>query len=161
MKKFSEIRKKGTPKGNEQGKLPDPPPMLLLRRKAIRTFPNGQRVALYRNDKLELDVSVPYFPGKFGEKNKEVSYATEEFKLNNLDESIIKRLETIATSSQNGDVNFENGASVPVPPVLAKKILDLYKHEELSAENRQGLSKFVSGNPKDFKKIVDFVVSEQ
>ena len=37
-----------------------PPAMLVLKRTAIRQFPDGRRVALYTNDKLVLAFSVPY-----------------------------------------------------------------------------------------------------
>ena len=38
----------------------DPPPVLLMKRKSVRQFPNGQRVALYYVDKLDKYVTVPY-----------------------------------------------------------------------------------------------------
>lgn len=38
----------------------DPPMILLLRRKAIRLFPSGEKVALYHSDKLGMDISIPY-----------------------------------------------------------------------------------------------------
>ena len=38
----------------------DPPAVLLMKRKAIRMFPNGQRVALYYVDKINKYVTVPY-----------------------------------------------------------------------------------------------------
>lgn len=43
----------------------DPPMMLILKRRGIRIFPDGQRVALYYNDKLGLSFSIPYVAGKF------------------------------------------------------------------------------------------------
>jgi hypothetical protein len=152
MKKLSELR--GTLKENEQGKLPDPPPMLLLRRKAIRVFPNGQRIALYQNDKLGLDVSVPYFPGKLG--RKEIPSVTkEEF----LGETIIKKLEAIVKSGMPDNVVFENGAAVQVQPNVADKILSLYN--QVNFTNRVKLTRFVSATPKEFKKVVDFTTENQ
>lgn len=44
----------------------DPPMMLVLRRKAIRQFPGEQRVALYVNDQLGIEISVPYKKGQIG-----------------------------------------------------------------------------------------------
>lgn len=38
----------------------DPPNVLVMRRKSIRQFPNGQRVALYYVDKINKYVTVPY-----------------------------------------------------------------------------------------------------
>ena len=37
-----------------------PAPMLVLRRKGVRIFPDGKRVALYVNDKYNLTFTVPY-----------------------------------------------------------------------------------------------------
>jgi hypothetical protein len=46
----------------------DPPMMLVLRRKAIRQFPGtgDERVALYVNDALGIEISVPYKKGQIG-----------------------------------------------------------------------------------------------
>lgn len=38
----------------------EPPPVLVLKRKAIRIYPNETRIALYYNDKLGKYFSVPY-----------------------------------------------------------------------------------------------------
>jgi len=37
-----------------------PAPMLVLRRKGMRIFPDGRHVALYTNDKYNLVFTVPY-----------------------------------------------------------------------------------------------------
>ena len=37
-----------------------PAPMLVLRRRGIRIFPDGSRVALYTNDKYNLVFTIPY-----------------------------------------------------------------------------------------------------
>ena len=47
--------------GEESKKKPmDPPAVLLMKRKSVRQFPNGQRVALYYVDKINKYVTVPY-----------------------------------------------------------------------------------------------------
>jgi hypothetical protein len=38
----------------------DPPNILIMKRKSIRQYPNGQRVALYYVDKIDKYVTVPY-----------------------------------------------------------------------------------------------------
>lgn len=38
----------------------DPPMMLILRRQAIRNYPNNERVALYSNPQLKIQLAVPY-----------------------------------------------------------------------------------------------------
>ena len=38
----------------------DPPAVLIMKRKSVRQFANGQRVALYYVDKINKYVTVPY-----------------------------------------------------------------------------------------------------
>lgn len=57
--KFRDLRTKlneNTSMRNEQ----IPAPMLVLRRKGIRIFPDGRQVALYTNDKYNLVFTVPF-----------------------------------------------------------------------------------------------------
>lgn len=44
----------------DHDKQMDPPNILIMKRKSIRQFPNGQRVALYHVDKINKYVTVPY-----------------------------------------------------------------------------------------------------
>lgn len=47
----------------QERKEPQPhdlPVVLILKRKSVRVFPSGKKVALYHNDKLGLDIAVPY-----------------------------------------------------------------------------------------------------
>lgn len=37
-----------------------PPAVLVMRRMSIRMFPNGQKIALYKIDKLEKFITVPF-----------------------------------------------------------------------------------------------------
>ena len=41
-----------------EGKQLDPPAVLIMKRKSVRQFPNGQRVALYYVDKIDKYVSM-------------------------------------------------------------------------------------------------------
>ena len=49
-KTLKQLRKKGK----------DLPAVLVMKRKAIRQFPNGQKVALYHVDKLNKYITIPY-----------------------------------------------------------------------------------------------------
>ena len=48
---------------NEVVDAKDPPYILLLKRKAIRIYPDNTKVALYHNKQLDKYFSVPYGPG--------------------------------------------------------------------------------------------------
>jgi hypothetical protein len=57
LKEFREfIVEKKEPKQSPM----DPPTVLIMKRKSVRQFPNGQRVALYYVDKLDKYVTIPY-----------------------------------------------------------------------------------------------------
>jgi hypothetical protein len=42
--------------------VPDPPVILVIKRKAVRLYPDGTRIALYWSDKLKRVFSLPYGP---------------------------------------------------------------------------------------------------
>lgn len=56
MKSFTEFRSMVV----ESKDTLDPPNILIMKRKSIRQFSNGQRVALYFVDKINKYVTVPY-----------------------------------------------------------------------------------------------------
>jgi hypothetical protein len=51
---------------SKKGDKLDPPAVLIMRRKSIRQFPNGQRVALYYVDKINKYVTIPYSASMWG-----------------------------------------------------------------------------------------------
>lgn len=42
--------------------MPDPPVVLVIKRRAVRLYPDGTRIAMYWSDKLKRVFSVPYGP---------------------------------------------------------------------------------------------------
>jgi hypothetical protein len=42
--------------------MPDPPAVLVIKRKAVRLYPDGTRIAMYWSDKLKRVFSLPYGP---------------------------------------------------------------------------------------------------
>lgn len=159
MKKFLEYNENI----NEAGLMPnasDPPMMLLMRRKAIRIFPNGQRIALYHNDKLNLDISIPYFSHAVANQPTSISFAREDvekpdYKLELvLNETVVKKLNAIARSSEAGVIKFANGTAAQIQPSVAAKLVDLYK--KIGFQNRVKYSRAISSNPSTLKTFVDF-----
>lgn len=53
---------KGDSVGSAYPVVPDPPVVLVIKRKAVRLYPDGTRVALYYSDKLKRVFSLPYGP---------------------------------------------------------------------------------------------------
>ena len=58
--RFKEVRKKLIDEATRLRDEQIPAPILMLRRKGIRIFPDGRHVALYTNDKYNLVFTVPY-----------------------------------------------------------------------------------------------------
>ena len=57
MKTFKELK---TDLVESKDKTLDPPNILIMKRKSVRQYTNGQRVALYFVDKINKYVTVPY-----------------------------------------------------------------------------------------------------
>lgn len=53
---------KGDSVGSMYPLLPDPPAVLVIKRKAVRLYPDGTRIAMYWSDKLKRVFSLPYGP---------------------------------------------------------------------------------------------------
>ena len=49
-----------------------PAPMLVLRRRGMRIFPDGRHVALYTNDKYNLIFTIPYGGGNAPETDSPI-----------------------------------------------------------------------------------------
>jgi hypothetical protein len=60
LKTLKEFREFVTEKKDSKKGPMDPPAVLVMKRKSVRQFPDGQRVALYYVDKLDKYVTVPY-----------------------------------------------------------------------------------------------------
>jgi hypothetical protein len=122
--------------------------VVLLKRKGIRNFPNGERIALYHNDQLNLDVSVPYFPYEYGDKKIPYSSLKEG-------ETIWKKLGAIA-KGKPGDVTFPNGAVLKnVQPATAASVASL--RQLINTYNRKRLADKINTSPSDFNDVVKFV----
>ena len=79
----------------------DPPAILIMRRKSIRQFPNGQRVALYNIDKLNKVIMIPY------DDMEAVLTVGEE--VEELEENVMHHLNDIVSSGSAKRVKFQIG----------------------------------------------------
>ena len=102
--------------------LKDPPFVLVLKREAIRVYPDGTKVALYYNRLLDKHFSVPYGPGI------DSPLQAEEVQM-----TVLESLQYIAESTETNVINFGSD-SRSVSPQMAKNILKLYG--SLSEENK-------------------------
>lgn len=102
----------------------DPPFVLVLRRKAIRLYPDGTKVALYYNQKLDKHFSVPY-----GE-NVDSPIQAEE---TSIDETIVKvgdkyRLVSKSSGKNLGTYDTKSGAE------NREKQVQYFKHHNEEVE---------------------------
>ncbi len=128
----------------------DPPFLLVLKRKAIRLYPNGQKIALYFNSKLNKFFSVPYGPGV------DANIQAEDTKngINSMEESAMAQLKSIKDNHQLGMVKHKDGTSSKVDVQTAHAILTV--HKSLNDENKNKFEDMVSRSNQHLQKAAAF-----
>lgn len=121
-----------------KSKVSDPPAVLVMRRKSIRQFPNGQRVALYYVDKINKYVTVPY----------------EDMQWSIAEETVIDKLEECSDKKTNVIVEHFDGTSSEVTPMMAKRMIDLYK--KINEANKAKMLDMLEASAKHFQTIAKF-----
>jgi hypothetical protein len=124
---------------NSQSTDTDPPAILIMRRKSVRQFPNGQRVALYFVDKINKYVTVPYEDMQWG--------ATFE-------ETTLDQLNYSAQYGDNVVLEHFDGTSTEVSPEMAKNIINLYK--KINEANKAKMLDMLEASSKHFQTIAKF-----
>lgn len=175
MKTFTDLRQIDESLSNQ-----DPPTILVLRRTAIRIFPQGQRVATYRNDNLDLEVAIPYNPNTLGKHKissiSQSSEVTEEVEPSKkkllkdikkpadipdqgegMQEAVLHHLHTVTKTKSPVDVKFKNGSSARVTPQVAAQIMRL--HTLLSPQNKTKIEALVNTSPDGLQKVAEFAAA--
>lgn len=129
----------------------DPPPVLIMRRKSIRQFPDGHRVAMYYVDKLNRYVTVPYTDMAWAAEETELELSNEE---EVIEENVLHHLKSIVDSSQAKSIKFKDGSSSKVDVQTANAILKV--HGALNDDNKQKVSDMAHKSKSHFKKVADF-----
>lgn len=117
----------------------DPPAVLIMRRKSVRQFPNGQRVALYYIDKINKYVTVPY-------EDMQLSATVEE--------TVFEKVKTVSTSKKNMVVEHLDGSVTEITPQTAKQMMELYK--KISEANKAKMQDMLEASAKHFQTIAKF-----
>lgn len=133
----------------QMAKPMDPPPILIMRRKSIRQFPNGQRVAMYKIDKLNKFVTIPYGETAWATEEVELEL-TEEF----IEENVLHHLKHIADNHAAKSIKFKDGSSMKVDVQTANAVLKV--HDALNNENKKKISDMAHKSKSHFKKVADF-----
>lgn len=127
----------------------DPPVMLLLKRKAIRIYPDQTKVALYYNSKLNKHFTVPYGDGI------DSSIQAEEVEL---EEAVMDTLHKIVAGKQAQSVKFANGQTRKVDHYTASAITQV--HKAVNDDNKKKLADMVHKSPAHFEKVASFAFSK-
>jgi hypothetical protein len=127
----------------------DPPYVLILKRKAVRMYPNKTKVALYYNDRLSKFFTIPY-----GMK-VELPIQGESVEVQ---ESVMDGLHKIVAGKQAQSVKFANGQSRKVDHYTASAITQV--HKAVNDDNKKKLSDMVHKSPAHFEKVAAFAFSK-
>jgi hypothetical protein len=129
---------------NEGSNMPmEPPVVLMLKRKAVRLYPDGQKVALYYNKQLDKLFSVPY--------GLDSVVQAEEVEIT---EAVMDTLHKIVNDKQAQSVKFASGHSRKVDGYTASAITQV--HKSLNDENKKKFSDLVHKSPEHFQKAAAF-----
>lgn len=126
----------------------DPPVVLVLKRKAIRLYPDKTRIALYYNDKLNKYFSVPYASDDNGK------FPLQAEQVERIDEAVMDTLHKIVNERQARSVKFASGHTRKVDGYTASAITKV--HSALNDENKKKFSDMVHKSPEHFQKAADF-----
>lgn len=132
-----------------ESNIKEPPATLLMRRKAIRMYPDGKRVVLYYIDKLNRYISIPYDEA-FGMNFKDIPVSEEVL----AEGSVVRTLRRIVKNGQADTVQFSDGGTMTVDVPTAKSILNV--HGAVNDANRKKVETMINKDKLNFGKIAAF-----
>ena len=124
---------------------PTPPYVLLLKRKAIRLYPDGTKIALYYNKQINRFFSVPY------DTPVGTAIQAEEVEL---EESVMDQLHKIVKDKSAQSVKFASGHSRKIDHFTASALTQV--HKALNDDNKKKFADLVHKSPEHFMKASDF-----
>lgn len=127
----------------------EPPFVLVLKRKAIRVYPDGTKIALYYNDKLKRIFTVPY------DTEDRLSIQAQE-EVEQVEESVdaIGQLQKIKDTHQHGTVNHKDGSASKVDAQTAHAVLSV--HKNLNDVNKKKFADMVARSSHHMQKAAEF-----
>lgn len=125
----------------------DPPNIIMLKRKAIRIFPDGRKVALYYADKIGKYVTIPYSDMM----NKDVMQVHEAKQDNR---GNMPALQDIIQNGEPALLTFDNGGQQKVDVMTAQAIINVYNKVNLT--NRYKIERMINKDQNNFAKVAAF-----
>jgi hypothetical protein len=125
---------------------PTPPYVLLLKRKAIRLYPDGTKIALYYNKQINKYFSVPY--------DTPIQAAAIQAEKVEITEEVMDTLHKIVNNKSAQSVKFASGHTRKVDHFTASAITQV--HKALNDDNKKKFADMVHKSPEHFMKASDF-----
>ena len=127
----------------------DPPNIIMLKRKAIRIFPDGRKVALYYADKINQYVTIPYHDMGHGNKGIAQVHEEKQDRRGNM-----PALQSIVQNGEADMLTFDNGGQQKVDVMTAQAIINVYNKVNLT--NRYKIEKMINKDPNNFARVAAF-----
>jgi hypothetical protein len=121
--------------------VPVPPIILVIKRKAVRLYPDGTRIALYYNDKMKRYFSVP-----FGTPEADVSGVQAE--------SFIDELRATANLTEETTLELQDGSQVELDVLMINRIV--YAYDGLEEDNKEKFIDLLTNSEESFDKTYEF-----
>jgi hypothetical protein len=113
----------------------DPPMVMVMRRKWIRNYPNGQKVAMYYVDKLNKYITVPYNDLQWSPT------ANEDV------------VDTLRNMNEGQEICFDDG-SIFIDTETSRTIIEMY--DTLNTMNKRKVEDMMMESKESFSKVIDF-----
>jgi hypothetical protein len=121
--------------------VPVPPIILVIKRKAVRLYPDGTRIALYYSDKMNRYFSVP-----FGTPIADISGVQAE--------SFIDELRSSSKLTEDTMLQLGDGTEVEMTPEMIDEIV--YAYDGLEEENKKKFIDLLTSSEESFDKAYEF-----
>jgi hypothetical protein len=121
--------------------VPVPPIILVIKRKAVRLYPDGTRIALYYNDKMKRYFSVP-----FGTPAADIAGIQAE--------SFIDELRATVKLTEETVLELQDGSQVQLDVLMVNRIV--YAYDELEEENKEKFIDLLTSSEESFDKAYEF-----
>jgi hypothetical protein len=121
--------------------VPMPPIILVIKRKAVRLYPDGTRIALYYSDKMKRYFSVP-----FGTPEADLSGVQAE--------NFIDELRAMSNLTEETTLELQDGSQVELDVLMANRIV--YAYDGLEEDNKQKFVDLLTSSEESFDKAYEF-----
>lgn len=121
--------------------VPVPPIIMVIKRKAVRLYPDGTRIALYYNDKMKRYFSVP-----FGTPEADISGVQAE--------NFIDELRATANLTEETTLELQDGSQIELDTLMVNRIV--YAYDGLEEENKEKFIDLLTSSEESFDKTYEF-----